>query len=603
MQDIREASNPAVSLSAMEKAFASLYFLVQRRIAHTTNFEPLLDLLSFLGLNVKEQIRVAKNATYTSDKTVQEMLYVISEVLEDDTLKELASSDHFALMFDESSDCRNVEQLALHARYLNSAGDLQVKFLKIVDVLQPEIDAIARTARSGDGDPNEAGVISLNAEVITKRVKEYIEKAGIDMQRMRGVGTDGASVMTGRKRGVVKRLKDDVPCLIGIHCTAHRLNLASSQAAKCVKDVDQFENILRQLFDFFDNSNIRTAGFLVVQKILLPEKEGGGKIDTPGKLLEPSTTRWLSVGNSVERVKKAFPDLIVTLQREGTERADARALGLNRLVTTYKFTATMLLLCDVLPHINALSKAFQKQDSDYTVVRELVKSTVTTLKSLKETDGVNMARLPEFLAIAKPGAQNPPDETHFRNNVRGRYIDALTENLQDRFNSEDCQGMSLLLSLFKPSDIQSMPACELPDYGKGTVTAAHEFFKASDVLGTLDELQQEWVSLKNYITQVSEMSDTDLIQRLCTRQALQAVYPNFSQLAKILRVIPTNTADPERTFSQMKLVKTKVRNRMVEQTLDAILRVVIQGPPLDKLPVRRVVQLWARKKNRRLTHC
>ncbi|XP_022106967.1 zinc finger protein 862-like [Acanthaster planci] len=529
MQDIREASNPAVSLSAMEKAFASLYFLVQRRVAHITNFEPLLDFLSFLGLKVKEQIRVAKNATYTSDKTVQEMLYVLSEVLEDDTLKELATSDHFALIFDESSDCTNIEQLALHARYLNSDGDLQVKFLKIVDVLQPEIDAISRAARSGDGYPNEAGIISLNAEVITKRVKEYIEKAGIDMQRMRGVGTDGAAVMTGRKSGVVKRLKDDVPCLIGIHCTAHRLNLASSQAAKCIKDVDQFENVLRQLFDFFDNSNVRTAGFLAVQNILLPQKEGEGKTDTPGKLLEPSTTRWLSIGNSVERVKKAFPDLIVTLQREGTERTDTRALGLNRLVTTYKFTATMLLLCDVLPHINALSKAFQKKDSDYTLVHELVTSTITTLKSLKETDGVNLARLPEFLAIAKLGPQNPSDETHFRNNVRGRYIDALTENLQDRFNGEDVQGMSLLLSLFKLSEIHLTPTSQLPDYGKSTVTAAHGFFEASNVLGTLDELQQEWMSLKNYTKQVSEMSDTDLIQRLCTRQALQAVYPNFSQ--------------------------------------------------------------------------
>ena len=53
------------------------------------------------------------------------------------------------------------------------------------------------------------------------------------------------------------------------------------------------------------------------------------------------------------------------------------------------------------------------------------------------------------------------------------------------------------------------------------------------------------------------------------RHSRKSVYPNFSQLAKILRVIPTNTADPERTFSQMKLVKTKVRNKMVEKTLDA----------------------------------
>ena len=140
--------------------------------------------------------------------------------------------------------------------------------------------------------------------------------------------------------------------------------------------------------------------------------------------------------------------MIVTLQREGTERVDARALGLNRLVTTYKFTATMLLLCDVLPHINALSKAFQKKYSDYTVVYELVTSTISTPKFLKETDGVNLERLPEFLAIAKPGPQNPTDEIHFRNNVRRRYTDIPTENLQDQFNSSGYEFAPLFVQAF-----------------------------------------------------------------------------------------------------------------------------------------------------------
>ena len=59
-----------------------------------------LDCLSFLGMNIKAEISVAKNATYTSDKAIQEMLYVLSEVIEMGILKEMKESDHFALMFE-----------------------------------------------------------------------------------------------------------------------------------------------------------------------------------------------------------------------------------------------------------------------------------------------------------------------------------------------------------------------------------------------------------------------------------------------------------------------------------------------------------------------
>ena len=46
------------------------------------NFEPLLDMLGVLGVDTKEKIHVAKNATYTSDEAIQEMVYAISEVIE-----------------------------------------------------------------------------------------------------------------------------------------------------------------------------------------------------------------------------------------------------------------------------------------------------------------------------------------------------------------------------------------------------------------------------------------------------------------------------------------------------------------------------------------
>ena len=79
---IAGAINLSIPSDGIHQAFACLYFLVKQKIAHTTNFEPLLDFLEFLGLHVKSKIRVAKNATYTSSKSIQEMVSILSKVIE-----------------------------------------------------------------------------------------------------------------------------------------------------------------------------------------------------------------------------------------------------------------------------------------------------------------------------------------------------------------------------------------------------------------------------------------------------------------------------------------------------------------------------------------
>ena len=121
----------------------------------------------------------------------------------------------------------------------------------------PELEAI----KSG-GDIHTC--ISLGASTVTKRILEYLERAGLDMTKLRGIGTDGAATMRGCGTCVVVRLKQITPSAIGVHCAAHRLNLASSQAADKVQYVKKFQNILQQLFDYYDNSSVRSPGIQAI---------------------------------------------------------------------------------------------------------------------------------------------------------------------------------------------------------------------------------------------------------------------------------------------------------------------------------------------------
>ena len=246
------AVNPPIPRRGIEMAFSCLYILAKQKIAHTTNFEPILDFCGFLGVEIKKMIRTAKNATYTSASAIQEMLFVLSDVIEADILSQMKTADHFAILFDETTDCTVTEQLAIHGRFINKdSGELQSHYLTVIDVLHP--------SDVTDREDNSSVVISLNAETITKKILQYAEAAQLNLKKLRGIATDGAATMTGCRNGVVARLKALTPSAIGVHCASHKLNLASSQAGDAVPYVKKFNNIVRQLYDYFENSPVRTA--------------------------------------------------------------------------------------------------------------------------------------------------------------------------------------------------------------------------------------------------------------------------------------------------------------------------------------------------------
>jgi len=134
-------------------------------------------------------------------------------------------------------------------------------------------------------------------------------------------------------------------------------NLASVQAGDSILYIKRFNSIVRQLYDYFQNSAVRMAELKAIQT-LIHEK---------GKLCAPST-RWLSMEQSVKRLKEYFCSVVMSLQREGEERGVAKALGLHKLMTEYRFVCTLLLMCDVLSHISHLSKCFQITDCDYSII-------------------------------------------------------------------------------------------------------------------------------------------------------------------------------------------------------------------------------------------
>ena len=62
------------------------------------------------------------------------------------------------------------------------------------------------------------------------------------------MGSDGASVMLGKKSGVLALLKGQQPSLIGIHCSARRLELCYKDAMEKIPMAEKVLTLLTGLY-------------------------------------------------------------------------------------------------------------------------------------------------------------------------------------------------------------------------------------------------------------------------------------------------------------------------------------------------------------------
>ena len=111
------------------------------------------------------------------------------------------------------------------------------------------------------------------------------------------------------------------------------------------------------------------------------------------KLKEPCDIRWRPNNEGVQTIRHILPSLLVSLEREANERNDATSAGLSTFCKGFDFLANVHLLCDALPHLCRLSKCFQAEQLDFTLVQSLVKSSISAISDLGDNPGICMARI------------------------------------------------------------------------------------------------------------------------------------------------------------------------------------------------------------------
>ena len=62
--------------------------------------------------------------------------------------------------------------------------------------------------------------------------------------------------------------------------------------------------------------------------------------------------------------------------------------------------------------------------------------------------------------------------------------------------------------------------------------------------------------------------------------AYATMFPNIFKLLDILLTLPVGTATVECSFSQMKIMKTRLRSRLNDVNLARLMQIAIEGPQL-----------------------
>jgi Domain of unknown function (DUF4371) len=156
---------------------------------------------------------VLKNAPFNSKYTLhhiqKEILYIFASKVRS-YIREEISGSYFCIIMDETCDVSKREQMALVLRFVDANGFVKESFF--------ELEHVKNTK-----------AITLNNHVC-KVLSHY----GLDTNRIRGQGYDGANNMRGRWNGLQALILKDCPYSYYVHCFAHHLQLALVAASKGV---------------------------------------------------------------------------------------------------------------------------------------------------------------------------------------------------------------------------------------------------------------------------------------------------------------------------------------------------------------------------------
>ena len=468
-------------------------------------------------------------------------------------------------------------------------------------------------------------VSNTSAVTLKDGIYSLLSHNNLNIQNIRGQGYDGASNMRGEWNGLQALILKDCPYAYYIHCLAHRLQLALVAVSHEIVPIHHFFTKLTSVVNIVGasckrNEELKRAQAADIEYMIsIDELESGRGLNQIGTLQRPGDTRWSSHFRSVSNLITMFSatcSVLLNIIEDGTnafQRGDADAA--YEAMTSFEFVFILHLMKEIMAITDILCQALQSKSQDILHAMHLVSSTkaliqkfrdygwITLLNQVKSFCEVRNIDIPEMNAqyVARQGRARRQEDNftvaeHYRVNLFYAVIDCQLQELSSRFNEHAVQ-LLILSSALDPRECRESfrigDVCQLAD----------KFYPADftdvDKMNLKIQLEHYEYNVVQHPEFKSLSTISDLSQWLVsTRKA--TIFPLVYRIIVLVLTLPVSTATTERSFSAMRIVKTRLRNKMEDEFLTDSLIMYIEREIAEKLSIESIVNEFRDMKERRI---
>lgn len=484
----------------------------------------------------------------------QKCTSIIKNVLAPSVTEELVNIlkvTPFSILIDESTDIGLNKTMCLLVRFIGPTdGKIHTRLLELIHL-------------------NE---VDCTAEYLYSEFKKRLSTYGIPIKNVIGMASDGASVMVGKNNSFSSRLLQDNSSATVIKCVCHISAIITTKA--CLVLPRAPEDLIRQIYSYFSGSSKRCLQLEEMQEYFNYEKK---------KILRVSSTRWLSLQKCIERVLDNWEVLKAYFRVAVVEDKLKSAELILSEMDNECVRAYLLFLKYVLNYFNSLNALFQSK-------KPLVQELYTESKKIFIKLAQNFIK-PEKLHV-NVNVHCPENYVDLENLYLGHECNNLLSNIGDEgvvktvktdilnFYIEASAGIQERLPInddFFQNLIFLKPEISLNKSRSEKINFEILCKKMNFSAESLDKISEEWRILPSILEEcqkkkLSLESVEDFWHSLSKMKNFDdsLLFPNLTKLAEYALTLPHANADSERIFSIVTDVRTKKRNKLSHEALNAI---------------------------------
>ncbi|KRH71710.1 hypothetical protein GLYMA_02G163400v4 [Glycine max] len=518
------------------------------------NFREMVDWVKSQNEQVRDAFdRGGKNCTMTCGDIQKELATCCAHEVTKVIMEELGDRQ-FSVLIDESRDISVKEQMAVMLRLVVVFSNFQFSLpiiLYAAKFLNDKGNVVERFIALHH-------VTDTSSKSLKDALYGILDKYTLSISRIRGQGYDGASNMRGEFNGLQRKILDENPYAFYVHCYAHRLQLVVvSVTSSCSSIHDFFEYITLIVNTTSASCKRRDALTEAQHKDILNKLESGeisrGRgLHQSSSLTRPGDTRWGSHHTTLLRLDQMWSSVLKVLSMVDEDgRGPSQAAGLIEKMESFKFAFILRLMLKLFGITNELSNILQRKDLNIVNAMELVDVVKARLGTMRESGWNNFFADVQGFCVAKSIlVPNMDDEIPVRGRSRaeGRTITNLHHYRAEIF--------------YVAID-------------KICVEMDHRFSEGNfsdDDRGTIRDQLETYVLQVRRNASFSTCEDVQSLAMKMVQTEKHLVFPLVYKLIELALILPVSTASVERAFSAMKIIKSKLRNKINDVSIVFVIK-------------------------------